>query len=112
MPSPTPATNNAARASVVAPGSMAGRSRSALCCKTPRPSSRVNLSGEMDVLSAFPDHGKLLLRGGWLPQTHHPAVAALSGPSCLPRHRGDVDLGVDGRHHAVPPGASVGRART
>ena len=42
----------------------------------------------------------------------HPAVAALSGSARLSRHRGDVDLGDAARHHAVPPGASVGRART
>ena len=33
------------------------------------------------------------------------------GPQRLSRHRGDVDLGDAARHHAVPPGASVGRAR-
>ena len=53
---------------------------------------------------------QLLLRGGWLPQAHDPAVAALSGPPRLPRHRGDVDLGDAARHDAGPPGASVGRA--
>jgi hypothetical protein len=45
-----------------------------------------------------------------VPQAHHPAVAALSGPPRLPRHRGDVDLGADARHHAVAPRASVGCA--